>query len=129
VIRPNALLDEFVIMPNHIHAILALTGGVAGERRTVPGWYTMSPDPKHAPVPDSIAAIMLHFRSNCTRRINSIRETPNQPVWQENYYEHTITNALTLERIRDYISGNSSTWDRDENNPAVIRRSGNPPRQ
>ena len=124
VARPNVLVDEFVIMPNHLHGILALTGGLKGEkRRGSTTRYDSTIGPPPAAVPDSIAAIMAHFISNVTRRINAMRGTPGAPVWQPDYYEHVIRNEHTLERLREHIAGNPTTWDKDENNPTAQKPS------
>lgn len=56
-----------------------------------------------------------------SRRINAWRQTPANPVWQRNYYEHVIRNDRDLERIRDYIVTNPLRWALDRENP---RRSG-----
>ena len=39
-------------------------------------------------------------------------------LWQRNYYEHVIRNDDDLENLREYISTNPYTWDRDTQNPA-----------
>jgi len=45
------------------------------------------------------------------------------PVWQRNYYEHIIRHEIELNRIREYIMNNPSSWEMDRENPAG-RRSG-----
>jgi REP element-mobilizing transposase RayT len=119
VARPNVLIDEFIIMPNHIHAIIVLTGGLLGEkRRGTTSSYGSAAGRPEAQVPDSIDGVMQQFRRNTTRRINSMRSTPGALVWQDDQYERAIRNAYTLERLRGHIADNPATWDRDENNPA-----------
>jgi len=58
------------------------------------------------PVPQSIATIVGSFKSAASRRINRMRGTPGESVWQRNYYEHVIRDDGALRRIRRYIAQN-----------------------
>ena len=58
------------------------------------------------PVPGSVPTIIRSFKSAVTKRVNEIRNTPGAPVWQKNYDERIIKNALYLNRIREYIIQN-----------------------
>ena len=102
-VRPNVELDEFVVMPNHFHGILA----IAGDDR--------------APHPGSLGAIMSQFKSIVTKRVNEMRDTPGAPVWQRNYYEHIMRDDGDLNRIREYIINNPANWDADDENPKSAR--------
>jgi len=90
--------DEFIIMPNHFHGIVWIldvgaTGSVA--RSNSANSQTIS-----------TGTIIGQFKSQVTRRINQIRATPGQPVWQRNYYDHIIRNTKDLIYIREYIKNN-----------------------
>ena len=50
------------------------------------------------------------FKGAVTLRINQLRGTPRQTVWQRNYYEHVIRNQIALESIRRYIVNNPAKW-------------------
>jgi REP-associated tyrosine transposase len=129
---PQVQLDEFVVMPNHIHGIILLDDFV-GARHASPGFetQTQSTDPQtratHAsplrdsrpgPKPRSIGSILGAYKSAVTKRINTLRDNPGCPVWQRNYYEHVVRNETDLANIRQYIANNPLKWDLDENNPA-----------
>jgi REP element-mobilizing transposase RayT len=124
---PQVQLDEFVVMPNHLHGIIVLDDFV-GARHASPGSCTsVISRTTHAsplqgissgPKPRSIGAIVGAFKSAVTKRINTLRDNPGCPVWQRNYYEHVIRNETDLANIRQYIVNNSLKWDQDENNPA-----------
>jgi len=51
-----------------------------------------------------------------SKLINAIRDNPNTPVWQRNYYEHIIRDVGSLNRIREYINNNQLTWNLDREN-------------
>ena len=109
---PQAKLDTFVVMPNHFHGILWLgnTGPVTSTNEANPL------APSHL-LSGSLGAIVGNFKSITTRRINQVRKTPGQPVWQRNYYEHIIRHDKELNAIRQYILDNPANWSQDTENP------------
>jgi putative transposase len=111
-LRSDVELDEFIIMPNHMHAIIALCRGASRRAPTREGFGK--------PVAGSLPTIVRLFKSSSARRINELRRTPGAPVWQRNYYEHVIRDQKELERIRDYIRLNPTRWPADEENPTNI---------
>jgi len=119
----NLELDVFGLMPNHIHGIIATN---VGARHAVP---LHSVESFGNPVTGSIPTIIRSFKSAITNKINKIRQTPNAPVWQRNYYEHVIRNEESLNRIREYIFNNPLNWVRDPENPRAISRSPLPSRK
>ena len=135
---PHVALDEFVIMPNHVHGIIVLTD--TGRGRSVSGEIVL-PDryrDSMEPVPDldqtcpytidkstrpykfrhGLPEIVRAFKSFSARRINALRRTPGRPVWQRNYYERIIRDEAELKRIREYIRYNPTEWETDQENPA-----------
>ena len=124
-IRKEIVLDEFVVMPNHFHAIvfntdISRTGnhinsaggqlnctGCTGDRPVAP---TVAPT---GPPSESIGALMAGYKSAVTKRINLLRRTLGYPVWQRNYYEHIIRNDKELNQIRQYIILNPVNWEKD----------------
>jgi REP element-mobilizing transposase RayT len=112
-IRPNVELDEYVVMPNHFHGILMISGTIEeGTARRAPtarefGGSTRS----------SLGAIIGAFKSATTRSINRIRQTPGLSLWQRNYYEHVIRDENSPNRIREYIVTNPLRWALDRENP------------
>jgi putative transposase len=114
---PNVILDGFVIMPNHVHGILEIT-------------HKMTPDPVGAihelPLHEPfmplikqrrqmlIPKIVGRFKMLSGKAINLYRQTPSQPVWQRNYWEHIIRNELELHDTREYIRNNPAQWELDD---------------
>jgi REP element-mobilizing transposase RayT len=108
-------LDEFVVMPNHLHGILI----IGDTRRGVLQYATKAIQTKtvlHSPS-QTLGAIVRGFKSTTAKQINLICAIPGVPVWQRNYYEHVIRNDTDLRRIRAYIRNNPPQWTIDEENP------------
>jgi len=107
---PNAEVDAFVIMPNHIHGIVSIVDNCRGTACRAPT------EKFGRPAPNSLPTIIRSFKSAVTKRINSLRQTPGARLWQRNYYEHVIRNETDLNDIRQYILDNPVKWDMDEEN-------------
>lgn len=123
--RPYVELDEFCVMPNHIHGIIIINDipgrGTARRAPTFPV-APMNPvaitEQFGKPVPQSIPTIVRAYKSAVTKRINEINHTPATPIWQRNYYEHIIRNDIELTRTREYIINNPLLWGEDTENSA-----------
>ncbi len=68
------------------------------------------------PTKNSIPTIVRSFKSTTTKQINQMRQTPMQPLWQRNYFEHVIRDDNELTRIHQYIINNSKRWEEDNLN-------------
>ncbi len=117
-IRAEVELDEFIVMPNHFHAIVFLRrgAGVAGEPQTVRGFKG---SPRR-----SLSALVQGFKASTTRRINLTEGAACSPVWQRNYYERVLRDDGELHRAREYIIDNPRKWSEDVNNPACVGANG-----
>ncbi len=141
--HPHLHLDEFVVMPNHIHGILILSNENGFNQSDIVGagladTASVSSDhlpPKPAPthdelIPKSIPTkrvgipdIIRGFKTFSARRINQKRQVKGLPVWQRNYYEHIIRNEASLQQIQHYIQTNPTTWQQDQlylNQPSSV---------
>jgi REP element-mobilizing transposase RayT len=132
IIRTNIVIDAFVVMPNHLHGILIITDNDDGRRGTLQRASTTTETETKSeseselgtktieqfgkPTKNSIPTIVRLFKSTTTKQINQIRQTPMQPLWQRNYYEHVIRNDTELTRIRQYIYNNPKQWKEDNFN-------------
>ena len=92
---PYLTIDQYVIMPNHIHAILILNGETAGA----------SPRP-------TLTDIVCTYKSLTTRECkkNGFREK----LFQTSFYEHIIRSREDYEEIVKYIYENPIRWCYDE---------------
>lgn len=131
---PQVQQDTSVVMANHLHGIMWMLDddrnrrGEASAQRSrsigsaatsgilVDGKSLADASPLQLQ-PGSLGAIIGNFKSITTRRINQVRKTPGQSVWQRNYYEHIIRNDQDLNDIRQYILDNSANWLEDIENP------------
>ena len=82
-------LDEFIVMPDHIHGILFLR-----EYRK----------------PCPVSEIVRNFKTYSAKEINAITGQTGNSFWQRNYFEHVIRDDMDLNRIRQYIQENPLKW-------------------
>jgi putative transposase len=112
-------LDEYVIMPNHLHGIIVIDDARSrGASRSAPTGVA-----RRKPLGRLVGA----FKTVSTKRINEIRGTLGVPVWQRNYYERVIRNDEELNRVRQYIIDNPAHWEEDSENPNNVGAVREPP--
>jgi REP element-mobilizing transposase RayT len=106
-------VDAFVIMPNHIHGIVAV-----GAQFIAPS------DPPHSQnsAMNRVPTLGQIIRTVKAASTHKIRQTSDiEVVWQRNYYEHVIRDEESLNRIRQYILDNPLRWEFDPENPAATK--------
>ena len=125
----NVTLDEFVVMPNHLHGIIIVEDTCRGEVSS-PLFTTNETPGKGEVTPPlqkyTLGQIVAYFKYQTTKQINKFRSAYGVPFWQRNYYEHIIRNEKELTEIREYIINNPLKWELDRENPENIQRGGNP---
>lgn len=124
---PFAILDEFVIMPNHIHGIIIIDKPTIDEQmideQTI---KTPIVETRHCLIFTgknrfqnqwkwTISSIIWSFKSICTKTINKMQNEIFF-AWQPNYYDRIIRNEDELQRIRKYILENPIKWELDKEN-------------
>jgi len=118
----NIQLGEFVIMPNHFHGILLLdtvddssphTSTEGSDQARV---HSLSYPPVHRRQM-LIPRIVGYFKMNSAKRVNRMRDTLGERVWQRNYCERVARSEDELRQIREYIAGNPASWELDKENP------------
>ena len=92
---PYLTIDQYVIMPNHIHAILILNGETAGA----------SPRP-------TLTDIVCTYKSLTTRECK--KSGFREKLFQTSFYEHVIRSREDYEEIVKYIYENPIRWCYDE---------------
>lgn len=108
----NIELHEYVVMPNHFHAILEI---VEKDERA-----TTRVAPTDVPTTGKTVGDMIDaFKSITT--VEYIRGVKNhgwkrfdRKLWQRNYWEHIIRNDESYERIAAYIDNNPDKWGEDQ---------------
>lgn len=89
------ILDEWVIMPDHLHVILIIDhrcGGQNGSRKP-------------------IGRLVGAFKTVSTKNINILRQTPGAKLWQRDFWDHIGRDETELNRIRRYIRNNPLRWE------------------
>ena len=88
---PNVALMKYVVMPNHIHLILALneTGGrmISAPTKSL----------------STIIGSMKRYTS----------KTAGFPLWQKSFHDHIIRKEADYLRIWQYIDTNPLKWEQD----------------
>lgn len=70
---PDIKIDNYVIMPNHVHLILSIING------------TGNPSP-------TVGSVIAWFKYQTTKQINAITGNNINKIWQRSYYDHIIKN-------------------------------------
>lgn len=134
---PHAALDEFVIMPNHVHGILWIVGANndsptdRGGEKPLAGAKNFSPLPSPPPSPPRVAprphgtsktigSMIRGFKIGVTKWAR--QNTDIHTIWQRNYYERIIRSERALDAIRRYIVNNPLRWHLDRYNPDTVER-------
>jgi REP element-mobilizing transposase RayT len=81
-------LDKWVVMPNHVHAIVVLSD-----------------------ITVNLSTVIGQYKAATTRKIRSF--SPGIKVWQTSFHDHVIRNQADYERIWTYIEGNPGRWTDD----------------
>jgi len=115
---PVVKLDEWVVMPNHLHAIVITT--CRGVQLNAPTKDLAIRDPNNpfslmSPHRNTISVIVRTFKAAVTTL--SRRAGYDDFGWQRNYYEHVIRDEDELNLVRQYTLDNPVQWEMDENNP------------
>jgi putative transposase len=90
--RLDVDLDDFVVMPNHVHLIVGL--------RTRARQAS----------PLRLGTVVGSLKAGSTREVG-------RALWQRGYYEHVIRGEDDLARLREYIATNPIRWALDPENP------------
>lgn len=116
-------LDEFVVMPNHIHGILVLKNDspVAPVVSPVVGTgHALSLQPGQPgqkrfqnPGKNTLSSIVGSYKSAVTRHS---RRLGFKFEWQSRFHDHIIRDDLSYQRIARYIKTNPENWKDDKFN-------------
>jgi REP element-mobilizing transposase RayT len=135
---PNAKLDKFVVMPNHLHGILVIDNWGNGENHddrrdeALPRLYPTTPPrqnfttpprlsagkhpqmSKISPKPKSLSVIIGSFKSICTKHARRVR---SDFAWQSRFHDQIIREEKNYNNIQNYILTNVANWKKDSENP------------
>ena len=91
---PPLKIDQYVIMPNHIHAILLLEETAGDSLRP------------------TIMDIVCAYKSLTTRQCKKVY--PIDKLFQSSFYEHVIRGRKDYDEIAEYIVNNPMQWELDK---------------
>jgi putative transposase len=90
-------LDAYVFMPNHLHAIVALS----------------DLDPTHTGSRAALWEIIRVFKAATSYHIHRSEGKP-WFAWQDDYYDAIVRTEAALQQIRQYILANPMRWTQDK---------------
>ena len=100
-------LDEYIVMPNHIHGILIIIRPCITDRsRPVPTVPTHNIK--------SLSSLIGAFKTTSSKLIH--QNGLSDFAWQRSFYDYIIRNDKSLNKIREYIINNPINWANDEEN-------------
>ena len=119
MLRPdmNLWIGEFMIMPNHFHAIIGIGSNV---------YNTENGDAKHGDAKHRVSTIVPNQFGPQSKNLASIirgfkssvsilaRKTNPDFHWQTRFYDHIILNDKSFQTISDYIINNPTNWNKDK---------------
>ena len=124
-LRDELFLGAFVLMPDHLHAIVILDKSKCADG-IVETHGRASLHPTHIPTPPqfqrqpkSISSFVAGFKSATVNRIDDwidsnhvamAKFNKNNPLWQSNYHDHIIRNEIEFKNISEYIIRNPIEW-------------------
>ncbi|RVT39549.1 transposase [Rheinheimera sediminis] len=91
---PAVELHPWVLMPNHFHAILALSNE-PGKKRT------------------TLGSVVGSFKSLSQKAIRGEFGQNTPHLWQRGYYDHVIRNDEAYQHIANYVQTNPQRWQAD----------------
>ena len=111
LIRNYVNLDNYIIMPNHLHGIVIIEDQ-SNARVETHGHASLQSKNQNQFVLQNLSNIIRGFKSSATRKI---RESGHCDfAWQPRFYDHIIRTEKSLNKIRNYIKNNPVKWKTDE---------------
>lgn len=96
---PSVKIDKYVIMPNHIHAIIAIKNEPTDQAARMYACPTLG-------------TVISNYKAAVTRMIHAI--DPSIRVWQTRFYDHVIRDQTDYENSWTYIDENPVKWESDD---------------
>jgi len=101
----ECVLDEFIVMPNHVHGVIQIIELCRDGACPVSTKYDQH----------SLSNMLGSFKSACSKTIHENYDIYFQ--WQPRFHDHVVRiGQQYLETIRHYIKNNPAKWYRDRNN-------------
>ena len=108
----NVIIDRYVVMPNHVHAIVVIEG--AHVYSLVETGLAASPARTHG---RSLSAIVGSYKAGVSRICHA--KGLSGFAWQARFHDHILRSNVSVNAVRDYIDHNPKNWLLDPDNPAT----------
>jgi len=113
VFSPFVLIDEAIIMPNHLHVIFVIDNFVETFEKTSPVETFFQTSLQHSsisPKSGSLSTIIRSFKGAVKKD-----SKPFDPSfeWQTRFHDHIIRNQNSYWNIKKYIQTNVDNWKDD----------------
>lgn len=103
---PFVKLDEFVVMPNHVHGIIFIQKVETQDLASLHGANKFGIQSKN------LASIVRGFKIGVTKYAKN-NDIPF--AWQSRFWDRVIRTDVELNKIREYIDINPQEWHNDKN--------------
>ena len=116
---PYIDLDEWIVMPNHLHGIIVIADRRGASRSALvnnPACFRRGGSRTAPTKRKPLGRLVGAFKTVSTDDINQLRRTPARPLWQRDFYDHIVRNEDELSKIREYIRTNPLRWASDPDN-------------
>lgn len=87
---PMVTVENYVIMPNHVHLLLHIHADESGRPMVAP----------------TVSQVIAQMKGAATK-------TCGIPLWQKGFHDHIVRTEDDLRRIWNYIDGNPYAWEQD----------------
>jgi putative transposase len=101
----NVTIDEFVVMPNHVHGIV-MTHGVM----KAPAFLSREKKPLAAPAKGHVGAVVRSYKSAVSHWCSQQKLVF---AWQRGFYDRLLFGNISINAVRDYIKSNPANWSQD----------------
>ncbi len=107
----NVIIDRYVVMPNHVHAIVVIEGDHVYS--PVETRLAASPVGAHGRLPNIVGGYKAGVSRIChAKGLSGF-------AWQARFHDHILRSNASVNAVRDYIDQNPQNWLFDPDNPAT----------
>ena len=87
---PAVSVENYVIMPNHVHLLLQIHADEGGRPMVAP----------------TVSRVVAQMKGAAVKAFG-------QPIWQKGFHDHIVRTESDLQGIWAYIDGNPYAWEQD----------------
>jgi len=107
----NVVIDRYVVMPNHVHALIVIEG-----------------DHIYSPVETRLAASPARTHGLLSQIVGSYKAGVSRIchakgisgfAWQSRFHDHVLRSNASVNAVREYIEHNPRNWLEDPDNPGT----------